>query len=105
MPPGGWASRHTAVPLRGAGRPLGERAGDALDLERLDHVADLDVVHAVERDAALEAALDLLHVVLEAAQRPDPPTPDRHTVTQQPHAAGAWHGTARDHAAGHGSGL
>src|SRR5689334_2107375 len=79
MASGGVASRRTAVrPRRRPCRISSERAGDALDLERLDHVADLDVVHAVERDTALEAALDLLHIVLEAAQRSDSPGPDRH---------------------------
>src|SRR5262245_13752429 len=44
---------------------------DALLQEHLDHVADLDVVEALEADAALEPGLDLAHVVLEAAERSD----------------------------------
>ncbi len=40
---------------------------DLRGLERLDHVADLDVGEAVEGDAALLALLDLAHIVLETA--------------------------------------
>src|SRR5439155_5563410 len=46
----------------------------ALDLARLvdlEHVAFLHVVEAVEQDAALEALLDLAHVVLEALELGD----------------------------------
>src|SRR5262252_4124563 len=47
-------------------RPSLQRARQLLDLERLELVAFLELGVAVERDAALEALLDLLHVVLEA---------------------------------------
>src|SRR3954465_7294673 len=49
-----------------ASRTLGDRRGDALHGEDLDDVADLQVVVALEADAALEARLDLGDVVLEA---------------------------------------
>src|SRR5215467_6596133 len=52
-------------------------------LERLDHVADLDVVVA-DADAALEALADLGRVVLEPAQRVDGEVVrDHHAVADQ----------------------
>ncbi len=55
------------------GRRLLERLLDLAGLEDLEHVVDLDVLVAVEDDPALEALLDLLHIVLEAPQRAYPP--------------------------------
>ena len=68
------AGAHGATP---AGRRRGRRGVvevGALDLARLvdlEHVAFLEVVEALEQDAALEALLDLAHVVLEALQLRD----------------------------------
>src|SRR5690349_16712593 len=45
-------------------------------LERLDDVALVQVLEVGEADAALEARLDLAHVVLEPAQRADGALPD-----------------------------
>jgi hypothetical protein len=42
-----------------------ERLLDLLGLEDLEHVAHLDVMDALEDDAALESLLDLSDVVLE----------------------------------------
>src|SRR5262249_33377949 len=59
--------------LRGGrrGRLVESRALDLADLVRLDQVAFLDVVVALEVDAALEALGDLADVVLEALERVD----------------------------------
>ena len=45
-----------------------DRGGDALHREHFDDVANLQVVEAIEADAALKAGLDLADIVLEAAQ-------------------------------------
>ena len=61
----------TGAPLRAAAGILGRSllgARHFLELEGLDDVAFLDVVVAVEHDTALEALLDLAHVVVEAPQ-------------------------------------
>src|SRR5262245_30925936 len=55
---------------RGHGSRL-RRGGDPFLDEDLDEVPDLDVVEALEADAALETGFHLAHVVLEAAQRSD----------------------------------
>src|SRR5258705_8562565 len=58
--------------------PLGHlrrrRRLDPLHREHFDGVAHLDVVIAIEADAALEARLHLAHIVLEAAQGADLPS-------------------------------
>ena len=54
-----------------------------LGAEELQDVAHLDVGVAVEHDAALEALLDLLDVVLEAAQRADAAGPDDGALADQ----------------------
>src|SRR5439155_10113345 len=83
----------------GAPRRLSsQRAGELLDGERLDDVSHLEVVHAVEADAALEPARDLAHVLLEAPERADPPDPHRGPVAHQPHPRGARHAPRRHHA-------
>src|SRR6266511_1424571 len=51
--------------------------------EELEDIADLDVAVAVEHDAALEALLDLAHVVLEATQRADLACPDHRPLPDQ----------------------
>src|SRR5690606_30744945 len=58
--------------------PLSQLLLDLFDLERLEDVLLLDVVEALEADAALEALGDLLDVVLEALERVDLALPDRH---------------------------
>src|SRR5689334_4542078 len=52
------------APAAGGATSRSERTGDLLDGVRLDHVAFLDVVEALEADAALEALLHLARVVL-----------------------------------------
>src|SRR5262249_21647419 len=74
-------------------------SADLLNLEGLDDVADLDVLVAVEPDAALEALLDLRDVVLEAAQRPDLPLVDHAVVAEQPQLRAARDRAFRDVAA------
>lgn len=49
-----------------------ERRLDGFVVEGLDQVAGLDVLEAVDADAAVEAASHFRRVVLEAAQRTDP---------------------------------
>ena len=53
-----------------------ELALDLAGLVDLEHVALADVLEVLEHDAALEALLDLAHVVLEAPQRADPAVVD-----------------------------
>src|SRR5690606_41371178 len=62
---------------------LSERARNLRDLEDLELVADLDVVVALQGQAALEALLDLADVVLEALERVELPGPDDGVVAQQ----------------------
>src|SRR5262245_12293939 len=78
------------------------RRRHSLDDERLDHVADLDVVVLLEADAALEAGLDLGDVVLEPAQRADPALVDDDVVAEEPRLriAGAGNRPLDDNAAG-----
>src|SRR3546814_20301743 len=52
-------------------------------LERLDDVALLQVLEVAEADAALEAGVDLAHVVLEATQRVDGALPDDRALPQE----------------------
>src|SRR6478672_5810063 len=59
---------------------------DLADLVGLDQVAFLDVVEALEVDAALEALGQLAHVVLEALQRVDRGLVDDGAVTDDPRA-------------------
>src|SRR5207253_1693788 len=54
-----------------------------LHREDFDDVADLDVVEALERDAALETRLDLADVFLEAAERSDLALPGDDVVAEQ----------------------
>src|SRR6185436_20906613 len=70
-------------------RASSERRLHLLDLEGLDHVADLDVLEALDADAALEALAHLGDVVLEVAQGGDLPFEDHPVVAQQTHARGA----------------
>src|SRR5512139_1689445 len=58
--------------------PLG--LGDA---ERLDHVADLEIIVVLEAYAALEAGLDFADVVLEPAQRADAALEDLDAVADE----------------------
>src|SRR4051794_16800418 len=69
-------------------------------LEDLQHVALLDVLVALERDAALVALGDLARVLLEAPQRADPAGPDDGAVADQAHRRAAPHEAGGDVAAG-----
>src|SRR5262245_17529459 len=104
----GMCSSMRTIPTNMRDFPLGglcQGPGRLLELVRLDDVAGLEVVHAVERDAALEAAADLLDVVLEAPQRVDASRPLRRAVAEQPHLGGPRNGAARHHAARDGGAL
>src|SRR5690606_12512692 len=68
--------------------------------EDLELVADLDVVVALERQAALEAFLDLADVVLEALEGIELARPDDGVVAQQPDVRTPAHRPFEDHAAG-----
>ena len=48
-------------------RPTLQARRDLLDLECLDHIADLDVVEVLQSDAALVALGDLANIILETA--------------------------------------
>ena len=67
---------------------------DLAGLVDLEHVALADVLEVLQHDAALEALLDLAHVVLEAAQRADPAVvddvPSRTTRTFDPRVTLPW---------------
>src|SRR5438270_7541472 len=77
-----------------------QRPRDFLDFEEFELVAFLDVVVALELDAALEAFLDFAHVVLQALERFDLARVDHHVVAQQPEMRAAGDQAGRDHAAG-----
>src|SRR3954451_2014347 len=63
-------------------------AGLLPHLERLDDVADLDVVEVAERDAALEALADLGGVFLEPAEAGDGEVLRHHSaVAEEPRLA------------------
>src|SRR5690349_3497473 len=59
---------------------------DLTGLVDLEHVAFLEVVEALEQDAALEALLDLAHVVLEPAELRDARLVDDSAVAKDPDA-------------------
>src|SRR6185436_7194473 len=81
---GSWALLgRCGVAALGIDARVSNRRRHPLDDEGLDDVADLDVVELLEADAALEARLDLGHVVLEAAERADLPLVDDLAVAQQ----------------------
>src|SRR3546814_3576008 len=82
-----------AAPLQGA--------GDLLDFEDFQLVAHLDVVAAAQRQAAIEARLDFLDVVFEAAQRIEVAGPVYDVVAQQADLRIAAHQAVEHHAAGH----
>src|SRR5258705_2510446 len=79
----------------------------SLHREHLDGIAHLDVVVALEADAALEARLHLAHVVLEAAQRGDLPLVHHDVVAKEAggRLAGARDASLGDHAAGNRTNL
>ena len=77
----------TAMPAGGM-RRRSQRARDLFDLVGLDHVALADVVVALDRHAALEAFLDLAHVLLEALQGAQHAVEDHHMVAQEAHEEG-----------------
>src|SRR6266571_5036623 len=64
----------------------------ALDLPRLvclDHVAFLDVLEVLDRDAAFEALLDLARIVLEALERSDLAVVDDRSLANEANVGGA----------------
>src|SRR6266545_3547955 len=70
----------------------------ALHLARLvdlEHVALLDVVEALEMDPALEAFLDLAHVVLDPPQRVDRRVVDDRPLAKHPNPCVAADDAAR----------
>src|SRR5262245_58990747 len=78
---------------------------DLFDIVRLDDVAVLDVVVALEADAALGAVLDLARVVLEALEAGELAGPYDDAVADEPHLGGALDAALDDHAAGDGADL
>src|SRR6185436_10408993 len=78
-----------------------ERARQLLDLERLEPVAFLELAVAIQRDAALEALLDFLHVVLEALERRHAAGPQRLVPAHEPDLLATGDLAGRHHAAGH----
>src|SRR3546814_3814105 len=60
---------HSVVTPAKAGMPISKRPRAFLDLERLDHVADLDVVRVLKPDAAFQTGAHFVDVILEAPQR------------------------------------
>src|SRR3954468_13218157 len=89
-----------AGPLPASGERLLLRAGDLADRERLEHVALLDVVVVLDRQAALESLLHLADVLLEPLQGLDDALVDDRPVPQHAHPGTALDDAARDHAAG-----
>src|SRR5438034_8180695 len=73
-----------------------------LDLERLDDVADLDVLEALDADTAFETLPHFGHVVLEVPQRADLAFVDDTVVPQQANARRPRNHTVDHHAAGDG---
>src|SRR5688500_10634537 len=92
---------------RGVGSGVGgarlEGARDLLGTVALDHVADLEVVEVLDADAALEALLDLLHVVLEAAERAEVAVVDLDRVADHADLGAALERAAADVRAGDGA--
>src|SRR5262245_3115469 len=74
----------------------------SLHREHFNDIAHLDVVEALEADAAFKAGFDLADVVFEAAQRGNLPFEDDHVVAQKPGRGFARprDPSLRDHAAG-----
>src|SRR3546814_7535180 len=60
---------HSVVTPAKAGMPISKRPRAFLDLERLDHVADLDVVRVLKPDAAFQTGAHLVDVIIDAPQR------------------------------------
>src|SRR5207237_3925314 len=91
---------------RGRAGACGHREIRALDLANvvgLEDVAFLDVVEVLEVDAALEALLDLAHVVLEGPQLGDRRVVDHGALADDAAARAAADDAARDVAAGDGA--
>ena len=85
---------------RPGARSSGEDRRDLFLDERLDDVARLEVLEAVETDAAVEAGAHLGGVVLEAAQRSDLALVDDPAVAHQADGGGARDDAVDDVAAG-----
>src|SRR6185295_6976725 len=92
-------------PWRVSEAPPGRQGGsegrrDLFAAVGLDHVARLEVLEALEADAAIEAGADLRDVVLEAPERRDLPLEDNAIVAQQADQGVAWDDPFDDVAAG-----
>src|SRR3954462_15966714 len=92
-----WKLRVGLVCLLGM-EPRLQRAGDFLDLEELELVAFLDVVVVLQLDTALEAFLDLAHVVLHPLERLEFARVDDHVLAQQAEMRAAGDLVGGDHA-------
>src|SRR6266567_3088658 len=94
-------------PLRsgsgGGGWLVERRPLDLTGLERLDDVAFLDVIEAVEQDSALEAFGDFARIILEPLELGDRRLVDDRPVADDTCLRGAADDAARDHAAGNRS--
>ena len=80
---GRYNSRLSSATVISLGR-ASDRLGDPFDGEDLDDVPDLDVVEAIEGDAALGARLHFTDVILEPAERGQLAVPDDGIVAQEP---------------------
>src|SRR5205085_4688759 len=95
--------RSYPAPPRGHGNEATtrlQRAGNLLDLEALDHIANLDVLVVLEGHAAFVALADLADLVLEPLQRLQAALMDHDIVAQQPHFGAPPDDSLSDHAAG-----
>src|ERR1700683_1237354 len=72
-----------------------------LECVALDNVARLVLVEVPELDAAFEAAADLLHIILETAQRGETAVVNRLATAEDPRAGGAGDAAIGDHATCH----
>src|SRR5690606_14102144 len=98
-----------SVRLKGRRFAISERELELLsDLDQLvalELVADLDVVVVLEVRAALVTAVDLHHLLLEAAQRVDLGVDDHAPIADEAHLATAEELALQDRAAGDGADL
>src|SRR6476660_3461854 len=85
------------LPSTGYSTSPSQFCGDLVDGIGFDHIAGLDVAEVLHADAALVALLDLANVVLESAQRPQPPLIHHDIVADHPNAyARTCNGTVDD---------
>src|SRR5262245_47756603 len=87
-------------PRRAPAASGGQLARDLFHLEAFDHVADLDILIALEGHAAFVAFLHLAHLVLEALEGLEGALVDHDVVAQQAHLGAPLDLALGDHAAG-----